>query len=166
MSELLIMRHAKSDWSTGLDDFARPLSARGHRNAQRMAEWLEETDRQPDSILTSAADRASTTATYVAEQFVPAPTFTELSDLYLASAATWLEHLRGQSAQRLLICGHNPGLDDLVEYLAGDGVLELFNEDGKLMTTAAIAVFDVEDWTVIAPETTTLVELVRPREFD
>lgn len=160
------MRHAKSDWSTGLDDYHRPLSKRGHRNAQRMADWLEETDRQPDAILTSAANRAETTAAYVGEHFGSAPSFSSVPDLYLASASRWLDHLQGEDAHRLLICGHNPGLDDLVEYLGGDSAdADLFTVDGKLMTTAAIAVFSVDDWATIGSATSTLVELVRPKEL-
>ena len=38
--ELLILRHGKSDWSTGEDDFDRPLVDRGKRGAQRMGVWL------------------------------------------------------------------------------------------------------------------------------
>ena len=35
MSELIVMRHAKSDWGTGLPEFERPLSQRGHDDAPR-----------------------------------------------------------------------------------------------------------------------------------
>jgi len=67
MPELLVMRHGKSDWSTGLPDFDRPLSRRGDKNAPAMAEWLVDVDLVPDAILTSAAARALATATHVAQ---------------------------------------------------------------------------------------------------
>ncbi len=38
--ELLLFRHGKSDWSTGVDDYHRPLKDRGKRGAQRMATWI------------------------------------------------------------------------------------------------------------------------------
>lgn len=119
MAELFVMRHAKSDWETGVDDFDRPLSKRGHKNAPKMARWLEDTDREPDAILTSAANRARTTAGYVATHFaLNAEDVIETPDLYLADVETWMDALVEQSADRLLICGHNPGLDYLVDYLS------------------------------------------------
>jgi phosphohistidine phosphatase len=172
MPELLVMRHAKSDWGSGLPDFERPLSERGNDDAPRMAQWLEDEGLVPDAVLTSSANRTRTTAHYVVEQF-------ELTDgvvderpaLYHAGADTWTNVLRGlpgqtprsQPPQRLLICGHNPGLDDLVEYLAGE-TPEL-TSNGKLMTTAAIAVFTVDDWSTLSPATARLVEIMRPREL-
>ncbi|NNJ95082.1 MAG: histidine phosphatase family protein, partial [Halobacteria archaeon] len=38
--ELLILRHGKSDWDAGTDDYHRPLKDRGKRGAQRMGVWL------------------------------------------------------------------------------------------------------------------------------
>jgi len=34
---LLILRHGKSDWTTGLEDFDRPLVGRGRKGARRWA---------------------------------------------------------------------------------------------------------------------------------
>ncbi len=164
MPELLVMRHAKSDWEAGAPDFDRPLSKRGHKNAVEMASWLSDSDREPDAILTSAANRAQTTAGYVAEHFgLDDGKVTQDDDLYLADANTWLDVLMTQTADRLLICGHNPGLDVLVDYLGEEA--PALTIDGKLMTTAAIAVFTVEYWASISPTTCQLVELMRPREL-
>ena len=66
MNELLVMRHAKSDWDVGGSDFDRPLNGRGERAAQAMAAWIIEEDLAPDRILTSPANRARTTAAVVA----------------------------------------------------------------------------------------------------
>jgi phosphohistidine phosphatase len=177
MPELLVMRHAKSDWGTGLADFERPLSQRGHDDAPRMAQWLEDVGHVPDAVLTSAANRALTTARYVIDYFdLAEDVVEERSDLYHAGANTWLDlllGLPGQTPRRppsqsllprcLLICGHNQGLDDLVEYLAGE-TPEL-TANGKLMTTAAIAVFAVDDWSTLSPATAHLEEIMRPREL-
>lgn len=159
------MRHAKSDWSTGQDDFDRPLSQRGHRDAPRMAEWLVANDLAPDAIITSAANRAATTAQYVADHVGLGDQDIDVRDgLYLASAQTWLDMLWGHDGGgRLLICGHNPGLDMLVDHLSG-GDVEL-TADGKLMTTAAIAQFAIDGWADLGPDAATLVQLVRPKEL-
>ena len=164
MPELLVMRHAKSDWETGVGDFDRPLSKRGHKNAPQMAQWLAETGREPDAIFTSSANRARTTAEYVATHFgLDAGDIVETDELYLADAETWMDALVEQSTDRLLICGHNPGLDFLVDYLSQEAATVTL--DGKLMTTAAIAVFTMDDWPSLTPATCHFEELMRPREL-
>jgi len=165
MPELLVMRHAKSDWSTGLIDFDRPLGKRGHDDAPRMAEWLTDNDIAPDSVITSAANRALTTARYVADHIdLDDADFEVRDDLYLASAHSWLQTLHGHSRNdRLMICGHNPGLDHLVDYLSADP-LEL-SDSGKLMTTAAIAHFAVGDWAELSDGSARLIALMRPKEL-
>lgn len=166
MVELLVMRHAKSDWDSGATrDFDRPLAARGHRAAARMAEWLEENDLQPDLVLSSSAVRARETAGYVIDQLQIQPADIEFhDDLYHADADDWRIALAGQTATRILICGHNPGLDWLVEFLASSPPPE--TDDGKLMTTAAIAHLRFErSWDQLARGSGHLESLVRPREL-
>lgn len=163
----MVMRHGKSDWSTGLADFDRPLSGRGHRDAPKVAQWLETAGHAPDRVVTSAAMRAKTTVEYVVDHFsIPTNAVDERRDLYLAGAQTWLDVLAERtrpSADDLLICGHNPGLDDLVEHLAGR--VPIRTADGKLMTTAAVALFAVDDWSALTPETVEFEEIIRPRDL-
>lgn len=160
------MRHGKSDWSTGLDDFDRPLSKRGHNDAPAMGEWLADNDLVPTTIVTSAAARAFATAAHVAEVVGFDPASMEArDDLYLASAHRWLEVIgERDDDERLLICGHNPGLDDFVEYLSADPLT--YTDDHKLMTTAAIAVFEIERWGSLDARSVPLLHLIRPKELD
>jgi phosphohistidine phosphatase len=52
--QLIIMRHAKSDWASGNEsDFDRPLAKRGSKDANRMGSWLAEQDLSPDIIIAS-----------------------------------------------------------------------------------------------------------------
>ena len=44
---LLILRHGKSDWSTGLEDFHRPLIGRGRKGARKMGAWIRHLDLDP-----------------------------------------------------------------------------------------------------------------------
>ena len=62
MNELLVMRHAKSDWTAGHADFDRPLNDRGIRAADRMAGWLLDEQLCPDHVISSPAARARATA--------------------------------------------------------------------------------------------------------
>ena len=63
------MRHAKSDWSTSAsNDFDRPLSRRGDRDAPRMAAWLAQQSLLPDIIISSPALRTKQTVLAVVEK--------------------------------------------------------------------------------------------------
>ena len=165
MIELLVMRHAKSDWTVGETDFNRPLNDRGVRAADKMASWLVDNDLVPDQIVSSPAVRARSTAMAVVYGCGVDRRFIEFVDeLYLADAFTWLQVLAQQTADRVLVCGHNPGLDDLVDHLAA--VPAELSASGKLMTTAAIAHFQFDSgWSDLGQGAGELVALVRPREI-
>ncbi len=63
---LIIMRHGKSDWTSGEDtDFERPLAKRGLKDAPRMGKWLFKQIGTPDCIVSSPARRAEVTARLV-----------------------------------------------------------------------------------------------------
>lgn len=50
--ELLILRHAKSDWDSGAGtDFDRPLSRRGKHDAPRIGAWLYREGLVPDYVV-------------------------------------------------------------------------------------------------------------------
>jgi phosphohistidine phosphatase len=50
MKELLLVRHAKSDWGDpSLDDFDRPLNGRGKRDAPVMAEKIKERGKKSET---------------------------------------------------------------------------------------------------------------------
>ena len=64
----------------------------------------------------------------------------------------------------MLICGHNFGLDELVEHLSATP--PPLSQNGKLMTTAAIAHLRFDgDWAGLSASSGELVQLVRPREL-
>ena len=62
MLRLILMRHAKSDWSyAGLDDHARPLNKRGRTSAAALGNWLRHNEYIPDHVLCSSAERTGET---------------------------------------------------------------------------------------------------------
>lgn len=163
MVELLVMRHAKSSWDTYATDFDRPLNTRGVAAAQKMAWWLYDSDLCPDLIVSSAALRArSTIEPVIATCGIGQESVLVRRGLYHADVDRWMQELWVQSADRVLICGHNPGLDDLVIELLG--TLPKLTRTGKLMTTATIAHLRSDaDWHQLEPGSATLVDLERPR---
>ena len=61
---LLVLRHGKSDWSTGLEDFHRPLVSRGRLGSRKMGGWIRHQDLLPDTVLSSPAERARMTTVH------------------------------------------------------------------------------------------------------
>lgn len=103
---LILMRHAKSDWSFDLEDHERPLNSRGQQAAKAMGDWLRAQNLQPDQVLCSSATRTRET---LAGLDLTAPT--RFSDvLYHAAPDTLLEELKSATGQTVLIVGHNPGI--------------------------------------------------------
>ena len=90
MKTLLLVRHAKSDWPTNIDDFDRPLNERGHKDAPKMAKFLKEISVTIDAFVTSPAKRALTTCRYFAEVFEN-KNIQKIEELYNASPTEFLE---------------------------------------------------------------------------
>ena len=123
---LIVMRHAKSSWSSGaVSDHERPLNDRGRRDAPRVAEHLVQIGWQPAAILSSDAKRTQETYEGMSGSFpeqVPAQ-FTH--SLYHAGYSSVLDEAPGvpDDVSCLLVLGHNPGWEDMVHVLSGEYVL-------------------------------------------
>ena len=122
MKTLLVFRHAKSSWNDpALDDHERPLNRRGQRDAPRMGELVREHRLIPDVVISSDAVRARLTSEAMAEAAHYAGEILLDQRLYLAGPDDILSLLRGvrQNAGTVMIVGHNPGLEQLIEQLTG-----------------------------------------------
>ena len=165
MKQLLLMRHAKSSWvEAGMPDFKRPLNKRGKRVAQKMARFLVDQHCAPDLIMSSPAVRAVATTNFLSGIIggvEPIPMRIEPS-FYLAPFRKYLDaitnfHQKGIS--RLMLVGHNPGLEDLVEALGGRW---------EILPTAAIVQiqFEAAKWHEISLDLQCQVlNIWRPKEI-
>ena len=166
--ELLILRHAKSAWDTEAPaDFDRPLALRGVRASKRMGRYIAETGLVPDAIVCSTATRAVQTVLGVAQaaRFTLQAVRFE-SAIYEASLPTLLDVLGdcNPDRQRTMIVGHNPGLEYLLDHLAGGIPIP---GDGKLLPTAALARVDLPgDWRRLERGQGKLLGLTRVRDLD
>jgi phosphohistidine phosphatase len=147
MKKIYILRHAKSSWNDlAVSDFDRPLNERGKRDAPLMGDKLKELKIVPDLILSSAAKRAFTTATIVAEKInFPQEKIEKREDFYLASSQKILKviNLLDDSFNSVLIVGHNPGLTELANDL---GAFQVSN----MPTCALVALeFAVDEWQAV-----------------
>ena len=162
MKTLLVLRHAKSSWNDpALDDHERPLNKRGQRDAPRMGELVRQYGLMPDVVLSSDAVRARLTAEAVAVAARYAGEILLDPHLYMADPAdirSLLPTVRA-NADTVMIVGHNPGLEKLVEQLTGE------RQD---LPTAALAQISlpIDQWRQLTPSTRgTLVGLWRPEEL-
>ena len=166
--ELLILRHGKSAWDTNAPtDFDRPLALRGIRATKRMGRYIAETGLMPDAIVCSSATRAVQTVHGVARAaHFTLETVRFEGAIYEAGLSTLLDVLGGcpPDAHRTMIVGHNPGLEYLLDHLAGGVPVP---GDGKLLPTAALARVDLPgDWGRIERGQGKLLGLIRVRDLD
>ena len=119
MRQLILLRHAHAESAgAGEDDAGRPLSATGREEAQAAGKWLREHGIHPDRVLCSPTTRTRQTweaadaelKSGVAARFEPS--------IYDATPGTLIELAdANRDAPRLLLVGHNPGLEQLVALL-------------------------------------------------
>lgn len=154
--DLILIRHAKSDYPPGVPDHDRPLNGRGLRDAPRIGAWLaarpDAGSRDVTCVLVSTAKRAQLT-------------WLLASGAMGAAAATWVDHdddriyeapsrrlasvlgeLR-ESCRSAVLVGHNPGLDDLVADLTDPVQLAQSPFEGFKTSTITILRTD-QEWPV------------------
>lgn len=159
MRELLVMRHAKSDWGAGAEtDLERPLADRGRKAAARVGRFLAVVGRVPDLVLSSPAARARETAEIaaVAGEWECAVEIVEA--LYGEDCEGVIATLTQvpEEQLRVMVVGHEPVWSALVSRLVGGG--------GIAMPTATVACvsFAERGWAELAPGRGVLEWLVTP----
>ena len=166
--ELLILRHAKSDWDgAAASDFERPLAKRGRKDAPRVGEWLYREGLIPHVIVSSPAERARETTLKVCKCLdLPKREVVWDEAVYDADVGALLAVLARvpADAELVLLVGHNPGLEELLRYLAGSDIEE--PADGKLLPTATVARLEMpNDWTGLAQGCAGVLSIVRPKQL-
>lgn len=144
---LIIIRHGKSSWDyPSVSDFDRPLKDRGISDAHEMAGRLLQKDILPDLIFSSPALRALSTAMIFCREFkFPAEEIKIHENLYLAEADEILLIVKSasDSANSIMIFGHNPGFTDLVNLLSS------LNIENLPTCGLAVLKFNTESWKTI-----------------
>jgi phosphohistidine phosphatase len=144
-----------------MDDFSRPLKKRGRRAAKQVGRWLSMQHLIPDTILCSPATRALETAQRVCRQLhIDESSIICDRRIYEADAQTLLAILNTlRHERRVLLVGHNPGLEELLLSLIPHSIP--LSPNGKYLPTAALAQLAFEgEWAELADAK--LVALIRP----
>lgn len=172
MKQLLLMRHAKSAWPDGVDDFERPLNERGRRAAAFMADLLFEKQILPDFLLVSASQRTRETHAIMQSvwdryQVSPAVVFSE--PLYEASATRYFSLLQSlpDPSHRCMVIGHNPATEIMACSLATPSSLQAHPLLQAGFPTAAIALVrvPVDFWSQLRPGVAHVEGYYRPRDL-
>jgi phosphohistidine phosphatase len=123
MKTLLILRHAKSSWKNDdLADYDRPLKKRGMVDAEKMGKQIEEMELIPQLIISSSANRALKTSRIIADACGYGGRIVRERQLYMADTEDIIQILQkiDDHMQRIMIVGHNPGLEDFLADLTED----------------------------------------------
>lgn len=158
--QLLLMRHAKSDWDADFErDHERPLNDRGVRSAKLMGRFLAAHDLEPDHVISSTAVRARTTAELAAEAGRWRAEIALDRGLYDTGPAGVIERARqAPNVSRLLLVGHQPTW--------GLAVIEIGGEAAQMKTaTVAVVDLDVDSWDEVGPGRGELAAVLQPRDY-
>lgn len=109
--ELILWRHAEA--ADGQPDASRPLTAKGLRQAERMAGFLKERLPHNTRILVSPALRAQQTAAALTSHFISAPNIgVHATPQTVLAAAGW-----PKADGAVLLVGHQPWIGELAAQL-------------------------------------------------
>jgi phosphohistidine phosphatase len=169
MGKLYLLRHAKAvPQSAGRPDRDRPIEKRGREDASALARWIADHELRADLILCSPARRTRETLELIVPAFRCAPEIRYEDALYLADADRLLGRLRDipDRARRVMVVGHNPGLQELAQALS--------DADGKMadrlaanLPTTGLACFEiVVEWAALRRRAARLTALVTPKDVE
>jgi phosphohistidine phosphatase len=167
--ELLLLRHAKTEWDNPQGDFERGLTQQGFEEAEATGRWFATIEMSFSQVYCSTARRARQTwetvaATATAHWHNPI-VYLE-PRLYLAELPT-LTHLLAEISQApacVVLIGHNPGLEQLAVFL-NYGPLPR-NSVGDILATANVLRFRLPDnWDKLASGSGVLLDVFRPQKI-
>lgn len=160
---LVLMRHAKSDYPAGVGDHDRPLAERGIREGALAGDWIRGNVAAIEAVLCSSAARTRQT---LERTGISAPT-EYLDRLYEAAPGTMIAAINGVADEvgTLLVLGHEPTVSAVALGLAGPGSdREAVAGIEAKFPTSAIAVLSVPGrWAELEARGAKLVRFHVPR---
>jgi phosphohistidine phosphatase len=161
MKKLMLLRHAKSSWEdASLPDFERPLNERGLRAAPLIGKFMRKQKIRPDLIICSPATRTRETIALVLEVSGILAELRYDERIYEATTSDLLEVVSQieDDYGEVLLVGHNPGFENLLERLTGKG---------ERMPTAALARISInaDNWSEAAAKGGRLEWFVKAKEL-
>ena len=138
---LLLVRHAKSAWDDpSLADHDRPLAPRGVKALPLLRDHLTHAGHRPQIVLCSSSRRTRDTLRGIRAAVPKGAQVVVDDELYGATAKALLRRLRrlDDGIECALLVGHNPGLQELADQLAGAGDAGMRAQLATKFPTAAV----------------------------
>ena len=169
MKTLFLLRHGKSSWvDRDVPDFERPLKTRGIKASKLIGQYMAEKGKHPDVILCSQSVRTQETLKHFLETNKGDPDIKIIRPLYLAGPDRILKQIAKvpDSANSVMIIGHNPGLQFLAMELTS-GSNPHRRRVGKKFPTGALAELTVNQatWKPLMAGTFSLEDYVMPKDL-
>lgn len=161
--EIMILRHAKAEAGSPAGDFARRLTEAGREHARRLGMQLHDQRLIPQSVYSSTALRAIETASLVCEQMaITSDQIVQKEALYLADVEIYLSLLQQVHPRitRVMLVGHNPVLEDLVDYLSRDPFISNQPSGKRLLPATLITLRYDGDWPALAAHSCNISHLI------
>lgn len=172
MKTLTLFRHGKSGWDSPVSrDFDRPINERGCKGSRLIGEHARALDLHWDHVVSSPAVRCTETLDAFWDGYgrILHPNWDRR--IYLASGATLLDvvHDLPDECENVMMCGHNPGLEDLALMLIPDVRGDTLRDELEAkFPTAALAELQFESgsWSTIRAGSGRITRFIRPRDLD
>ncbi len=143
-TRILLLRHAHAAWARpGLRDFDRPLDQRGQDDAKLIGTVMAAEQLRPQIVLCSPARRCVETVDIVAAGLADQFATDYVDDLYTRSHTRYIELLSKQAASTILLCGHNPMMEDTARALTASAESWAGHRLQKGFPTAGLAIIDI-----------------------
>ena len=127
MTNLILMRHAKSDWSENVADFERVLNKRGRKNCLALRAWFTENKIKPDVAIVSSAKRTQLTFELIFDIPEIRPGSVQYEEiLYRGNSEQIINYIRNFifTYNTILVIAHNPMISQVAHSLCVSGKKE------------------------------------------
>ena len=143
MKTLIVIRHAKSDWSTAHSDFDRPITPARQADTSRVAKAIKRELLIPQLVVASAAKRASQTAALFCKTWdYPVEAIETDRSIYMCTVDHFATRIKAIDSNHhcIAIVAHNPTVTDFVNDYSDQFLIEI-------PTSGAVCIhFDVDHW--------------------
>jgi phosphohistidine phosphatase len=143
MKELIILRHAKSNRTSSVDDINRPLSPEGIERIKKVSHQKEDFFTKADIIISSPAIRALHTAMITIHELnLPLEQLKIDKQLYTFSGFSVIDYIYTLDDRwnKVILVGHNPAFTEVINHFSDSGI-------NHLRTAGCVQItFDGDQW--------------------
>jgi phosphohistidine phosphatase len=123
MKTIILMRHAQAEPGAGeVKDFDRPLTSKGRKDAEKIAQYIKGHFEKPDCIYCSSAKRTHETA--MALHMATGTELIPMKEFYHADISFFLNFIHSLDAEQslIVITGHNPIISALASHISNENI--------------------------------------------